>query len=901
MDWTNRIRDTFRRASHTPDDDVIEELAQHARAMYEAARADGCTPEEADRRLVALLDQWQADAGALRHRSGRTPVIDPPPNLWSRRFSGLVQDVRYAVRLLRRQPRHALLTILTLALGLGATTVLFSVTYGALMKPLPWRHADRIVVLKETRGGNAPRFGAFTNTAYLAWREKASTIDSIAAWSSRTVTLSGGGEPERIRIAAATASLFQVLGVRPLIGTLFDAKDETSPVIVLSEGLWRQRFGAAPALIGRLVHLDGKPYTVVAVLPDALAYPDRQTRAIIPYSVQPSIENSLSMFSAIAVLRIGVTPAQAAAEGTARGRFSADTGMNTTAIFGSNGPIQIAAEPLRNAMTEDVRRPLIVLLVAVGLLLLTATANVAGLQLARTTTRSREMAIRAALGAGTARVTRQLLIEGLLVGITGGVAGLALTWLLHRSMPSLLPADFPRVDALGVDAAVVVFALGISMGTSTILGLVPVLRIRRLNVVEALAEDGAAPLGGGLRSRIVRARMAIMAAQVAIACTLLIGASLLGRSFLALINADRGFDPTAVLSARVSMPMTMYPAPERRFALIEQILHRLAAVPGVIDAAFTSELPLTPGGSTSAFDLKSRDAPGGIVRVQASPRIVSPRYFAALGMHMLAGRAFSAADTETAEPVVIVNQSFARRYLGNTPLGSKVPLAAYGPPDGAEIESTVIGIVEDVRYVNAVKTSQPELYYSYRQMGGRLPVQTVTLLARIPGEFGAAAAAIRSVVREADAQLVAEAVLPLEQRLLTTLTRPRLYAVVLGAFAAFAVLIAAVGLFGMLSYAVSQRSRELAIRAALGAQRADLLRAVLRQGLAVVCAGLVAGMLASTWLMRLLSTELYGVTAHDTLTFSLVPLLLFFCAALACVIPAQRAARLDPLEVLRGR
>src|SRR5438874_6649144 len=268
----------------------------------------------------------------------------------------LVQDFRYAARLLRQQLRYTVLTILTMALGVGATSVLFSVTYGVLIKPLPWPHADRLVVLTETRGGNAPRFGAFSNTAYLAWREHAMTIDRIAAWSSRLVTISDAGEPERIRIAEATASLFPVLSARPLIGTFFEEKDETSLVIVLSEGLWRQRFGADPGLIGRLVHLDGKPYTIVAVLPDAAAYPDRQIRAIVPYSVQPSTGNSLTLFSAIATLRVGVTAAQAAAEGTARGRFAADTGMTTAAIFGSNGPIEIAAQPLRDAITADVQR-----------------------------------------------------------------------------------------------------------------------------------------------------------------------------------------------------------------------------------------------------------------------------------------------------------------------------------------------------------------------------------------------------------------------------------------------------------------------------------------------------------------------------------------------------------------
>lgn len=900
MDWTNRVRAAFVRASQTPDDDVIEELAQHARTMYEAARADGNSHEEADRRVGDQLDRWRVEAGVLRHRSHRPLIVEPPPAVSSSRITGLVQDVRYAARLLRRQPRHALLTILTMAVGISATTVLFSVTYGVLMKPLAWPHADRIVVLKETRGGSAPRFGTFTNAAYLAWREEATTIEHIAAWSQRLVTLSGAGDPERIRITAATASLFPVLGAHPLIGSLFEPKDEASPVIVLSEGLWRQHFGADPAVLGRLVHVDGQPYTVVGVLPDSLAYPDRQTRAIVPYSIRPTAGNYLSTFSAIARLRPSVTPVQAAAEGTARGRFASDTGLTTMAIFGSNGPLEITAQPLGDALTADVRGPLIVLLVAAGLLLVTATANVASLQLARTITRSREMAIRAALGAGGARVTRQLLVESLLLGTTGGAAGLALAWPVHGSMSSLLPADFPRVADLGIDATVVAVALVVSVGSGVVFGLLPALRLRRLDLVEALAEDGTAPVGIGVRSRTARARMLIMAGQVAIACVLIVGASLLGRSFLALLNADRGYDPTDILSARLSMPVTMYPAPERRFAVIEQVLERLAMMPGVTDAAFTSELPLTPGGSTSAFTLKSRAGDGGIVTVQASPRIVSPRYFSALGIRMIAGRAFSNDDAETSQPVVVVNQAFARRYLGDSPLGSRLPVAGYAPPEGEPLESTVIGVVDDVRYVTAADVSQPELYYSHRQMRGRLPVQTVTLLVRTAGDPGAAAIALRSMVREADELLVADVVMPLEQRLLTTLARPRLYAVLVGGFASVALVIAAVGLFGLLSYSVSQRSRELAIRAAIGARRANIFRLVLRQGLSVTLAGLVAGMLVSTWLTRLLSTELYGITPHDTLTFVLVPLLLLLSGALACLMPARRAARLDLSRVLRG-
>jgi putative ABC transport system permease protein len=896
MDWKARIREAFAAAAHVPDDDVIEELAQHARAMYAAARADGLAHDDADRRVLDQLERWRLDAVALHHRRHRSHAVEPPPAVAPSRFAGLAQDIRYAARLLRRQARFALLAIVTMALGIGATTTLFSVTYGVLMKPLPWPHADRIVVIKETRGGRPPRFGSFSSAAYLAWRAQPAIIEDIAAWAQRVVTLTGIGDPERVRITAASASLFRVLGARPLIGSLFEEQDQASLVVVIAESLWRQRFGADPGVLGRLVQVDGLGHTIIGVLPDEMAFPDRQTRAWVPFPVRPAAGNYLAMFEAIATLRPRATAAQAASEGTARGRFAADTGLTTTAIFGGNGPIEISAVPLRDALAAEVRQPLLVLLAAVGLLLVTATANVAGIQLARATTRRREMAIRAALGAGSARVTRQLLVESLVLGLTGGGAGLVLAWLLHRLLPAVLPADFPRIDDLGIDTTVVVFAFSVSVLTSIALGMLPALRARRLNLVEALAEEGAATVGAGSRSRIAQARMLIMTGQVAIACVLLVGASLLGRSFLALLNADRGYNPSGVMSARVSLPESLY-STERRYALLRQILDRLRGMPEIGNVGFTSELPLAPGGSTAAFTIKSPSADGGVVSVQASPRVVSPGYFPAVGMRIVAGRGLTESDTEISPPVVLVNRAFARRYLGDSPLGAKLPMGVGYQNDNAE--ATVIGIVDDVRYLTAGDTSLPEMYYSYRQLGGRVMVPTITLLARTTADPAAVVRALRVAVREADRDLVPEAVMTLEDRALRALARPRLYAILLGGFAAFALIVAAVGLFGVLSYTVAQRSRELALRTALGARQGDIARLVLRQGLIVTSAGLAAGVIGSLALTRSIAALLYGVDPHDALTYSMVPIALLAVSLAACLVPARRAARLDPQRVLR--
>ncbi len=900
MDWTSRIRSALAAVEPGPDDDVIEELTQHARAMYDAARAEGCTPGEAELRVAAQIDRWRLDAASLRRRPRRPPVVQVPP-AESSRLAGLAHDVTYSLRVLRCQPRFALLVVLTMALGIAAATALFSVTWGVVLKPLPWPSGDRLVLLEETRGGAPPRFGSMTNAAFLAWREQARTVEGLAAWSWHTMTLTGAGEPERLRVTAATASLFAVLGIRPLVGSIFGPQHERadgSDVVVLSEGLWRQRLGGDPAIVGRAVLLDGRPHTVLGVLPGAAGFPDRRAQAWVPFHVRPTAGNSLSLFEAVACLRPGVTPAQAAAEGTGRGRFAADTGLTTTAIFGRAGPIEITATSMRHALTADVRGPLAALLAAVLLLLLAATGNVASLQLARATTRRRELAIRAALGAGSLRVTRQLLVESVLLALGGGLAGLALAGVIHRALPSLLPADFPRADSLALDAAVVLFALAASIATGILFGVLPALRVRRLNLVESLADDGAAAVAGG-RSRTARVRLIIMGGQMAIACVLLVGASLLARSFMAMVTAERGYNPAGVLSSRLSLSLPGY-SPERRLAAVERILERLGGTPGAAAVAFTSELPLTPGGSTSGFTIPSRRGDGATIEVQASPRIVSPQVFAALGMRIVEGRGFTEQDNEAAMPVVVVNQAFARRYLGDDPLGAALPVAAYTPQNGRQREATVIGVVADVRYVTARDASQPEIYHPHRQMQGRLPVTTVTLLVRTLDDPRRLASALRSAVREADDRLVAEAVLPLEERLLATLARPRLYAIVLGGFAVFALGIAAVGLFGVLSYSVAQRSREIAVRSALGATRRDIVRLIVGQGLAVTSAGLAAGLLASWWLTGALATQLYGVTTGDVVTYFSVPLVLVVVATAACVVPARRAATVDPAYVLRG-
>lgn len=913
--WKTQIRTALTARAHLPDDDVVEELAQHAAAAHEAARADGCGRVEAERRVESLIAAWCADGERLRRRPRRAAVVAAPPAAGGP-LTGIAQDIRYSLRLLRRQPGFTLVAVLTTALGIGATTTLFSITYGVLLKPLPWPDAARLVRVSESRQGHEPRVrGTITNATYIEWHAQPTTIEEIGGWRSVTTTaVIGGGEPARLQTASVTPSLFAVLKTPPFLGRLL-VEDDGKPggsfvskdVIVLSYGLWQERFGGRDVL-GSVVTVGGKSLTVVGVMPREFAFPDRQTRAWTPWAVASVIGDQgvhrVSIFAALARLRPGVTPAQAASEGTARARSAPDPGLAAVAMFGGNGPAEIAAVPAIDMMTAEVKPALVVLLAAVALLFVTATANVASLQLARSTTRRREIAIRAAIGAGAARLTRQLVVESAVVGLAGGFAGLGLAAALHRALPSLLPADFPRIEDVMVDARVMLFAITVSIVASIACALLPSLHARRLNLTGSLCDDGNAPLGGGVRSATSRARMAIMVAQIAIACVLLVGAALLTRSFVALLHADRGYDPRNLLTARIPLPAGF--AMERRTQLLDTVVERLRTMPGVSAAAFGNALPLFTSGGFRAFRMPSPENPSVAVDVNAMQRVVSPGYFAALGLRLVAGRTLTEADTLTSPNVIVVSRSFATKYLGARAVGAFVPNLGMCRGDNDRWE--VVGVVDDMRqggFLDApasfgFNAGQPELFMPYRQVGCAAAVPDPILVVRTRDSAGPYAAVLRSLVREQAPSVALDSVMTMEERVMTSLAKPRLYAVVLAGFGAFAIAIAGVGLFGVLSYTVAQRSREIGVRTALGARPSDIVALVLRQVAVMLAAGLTAGLWLAFAGSRWLTTVLYGVAPHDLVSFLVVPALLSVVAAVACIVPARRAACVDPLRALRA-
>lgn len=909
MDWNAHIRSAVAATVPPLDDDVVEELGQHAAATYETARAEGHSHEEAARQVDALLDAWCRDAPTLSRRPRRPAIVDPPPpaKKW---LESIVQDARYGLRLLKREPGFALVAILTIALGVGATTTLFSVTYGVLLKPLPWHEADRLVRVSESRKGHEPRVrGTITNGTYIAWHAQPSTIEEIGGWTNvpTTATVGNSNDGVRIQTASITPSLFTVLKARPLRGRLF-VEDDGRPggsfvskdVIILSYGLWQEWFGGRDDAIGSVVRVGGKPLSVVGVMPKDFAFPDRETRAWTPRAVASVLGDQgvrrIAIFSALARLRPGMTPAQAAAEGTSRAQSAPDPGLAAVAMFGGNGPAEIAAMPAIDMMTADVKPALLVLLAAVILLLATATANVASLQLARATTRRREIAIRAALGAGAARLARQLIVESALIGLAGGAAGLGFAAALHNALPWLLPADFPRIADVAIDARVFGFAVAATTLASAACGLMPALHARRVNLVEALADDGSAPVGGGTRSPTARARTLIMVGQIAIACVLLIGASLLTRSFTALLHADRGYDPSNLLTARIPMP-TGFPM-ERRTQIMDAITARLRSLPGVREAAFGNALPLLTSGGFRAFKMRAFADPSVEIDVNAIERVVSPGFFGALGLRVTAGRALAETDTMTSPEVIVVNQSFALKYLGAKPVGAVVPNLGMCRGDNDRWE--VVGVVDDMRQGSVADPAQPEVFIPYRQIACAAAVSDPVIVVRTAASPLPYAAILRGLIREQSPSLVPDGIMTMEDRVMTNLARPRLYAVVLAGFSVFALVIVGVGLFGVLSYTVAQRSREIGVRTALGARPIDIVALVLRQVAVIAAGGIALGVWVAFAASQSLTTVLYGVSRHDLATFVAVPLAVAGVTALACAVPARRAARVDPLTALKS-
>jgi len=814
--------------------------------------------------------------------------------------------MRYALRALLRSPGFTAATVLLMALGIGAATACFSLAYGVLLRPLPWPEPGRLVRVLESRGGNPGRVPwTISNTSYHAWREAPSTIEEIGGWmrgQSMTMT-AGSAEPARVHVGRLTPSLLRVLRVHPAAGRLLtdeDAVGDGPRAVLLGFGLWQRRFGGSADMPGRTIRLDGRTVTVAGIMPREFVFPDRETEAWLPLSVARVARGAdvipAMIFNAAARLRPGASPEQAAAEATARARAAPKLGLAAVALFGSDGDASLAVVPMRDALTADVRPALAVLLAAVGLLFCTALASVVVLQASRAVKRRREMAVRAAIGASPGRLARNWLAESALLALGGGAAGLLLASALHQGLPVLLPADFPRAWEVRLDGAAVAFAALASLCTAILCGVAPATQIRAGTLVEWLAPGGAIS-GAGTRGRWGRLRGAMMVLQVAIACVLLVGTGLLARSFAALLSADRGFDPRHVLTAHLVLTPRPFTALS---ATLDRVHARLRALPGVTHVASGNALPFVTTGGFHGFTLPSPAEPSAKIQAQTLTRTVDPEYFGALGLRVLAGRPLARTDTSSSRPVVVVNRTFAAQYLGPDPVGRTLPFAAR--------DWEIVGVVDDVRqgglsgvapaaFGGLAEPRQPELFFTSRQWDARISELVFVVRGGDPAALGPA---LRSILRDEDPSLALDSIMTMDERVMSSLSRPRTYAVLIGGFAVFALLVAAVGLFGALSYTTAQRTREFGVRTALGARPKDILRLVSRDAAAIAAGGLAAGLAGAFALARALHSLLYGISAHDAVTFIAVPVVLLVVVSAACAIPARRAARVSPLTALRS-
>jgi predicted permease len=887
------------------DRDVLDELAQHAESTYEALRADGWSSDEANARIEALIAGWRNDPAALNRVVKRVPAVAPPPASRSI-FSGAFADLTYGLRLLRLQRGSAALTILTIALGVGAITTLFSVANSVLLRPLSWATGEGLVRVIESRGGRQGRVpGTLMNGSYLAWAEAPQTIEGIGSWTTGSVTLIGAGDATRVAVTNVSPSLLAVLGAQPLRGRLFTPQEGRNNVwrqAILSQGMWEQRFGSREDIVGNTIMLEGGPATVVGIMPRTFQFPTAETQMWLPMTVAevdgPNGVKRGQIFSALARLKPAVTLAQATAEANARAIAAPDPGLVAMSLFGAKEPLQLTLVDANEAATAEVRPAIVILLIAAALLFVTAIANVANMQLARAAARHRELTIRAALGAGTVRLSRQLLIENTVVGVAGALIGVLLSAALHRVLPTLLPVGFPRVDEIAIDGRVLVFAAAIAVIASITAGVLPVLQARRLDVARALSDGTLASAGPG-RGRLAIARLLIAASQVAVTSVLVICALLLTRSFLARVAADRGYDPTNVLTASVPFP-SGYSFEQRQQARF-RMLERLRTRPGITHAAFSTGVPLVSSGGFASFNFVT-PLKGTQIQAETIRRVVTPEYFGALSVRIRAGRALQDTDRLGAPTAVVINRSFVRKYLDDMPIEQAVGQSLGGAAvRGTEPEgpATIVGVADDLRQEAVEAPDQPEMYVNMAQLRESALGSSSIVIIRTVDDPVAYVETLRSVAREEDAGIALDGVMALEERVGRSLSRPRVYAVLLGGFAVFALLIAGAGLFGVLSFSVTQRSRELAVRTALGATRAGVIGVAVKQISVAIAAGLAIGIALAVGLSNNLAPFLYGVSTTDWLSFGVAPIVLLLVGVAACVVPARRVAQTDPVQVLR--
>jgi len=800
----------------------------------------------------------------------------------------LWQDLRYGARMLIKKPGFTLIAVVTLALGIGANTAIFSVVNALLLRPLPFDDLDRIVAVFERRS-DAPRNEAAAGN-YFDWQAQNQVFESIGMYRWWAANLTGVETPERVQGFMITANLFDALGAQPALGRRFTPEEEQpgqDGVVILNHGFWQRRFGGDPGVVGRTIHFDGTPRTVVGVMPPEYNFPPGG-EMLAPLALTPQQKQSRRNHTYLAVARLkpGVSIEQARADLDAIAARLERQYPQTNAGWGA------AVFPLLDHTVRQYSQALLVLLGAVGFVLLIACANLANLMLARATGREKEMAIRAALGARRHRIVRQLLTESVVLAVIGGAAGILLalwgTEALKSAMPGEIVSFIPGWMNIGIDAQALAFTLGLSLLTGIAFGLVPALAASRPDLNATLKEGGKSSAGSHRR----RLRSALAIAEIAISLALLVGAGLMVKSFLRLINTDPGFKPENTLTMELLLPRAGYAEEARRAGFFRQLLERIEALPGVEAAGVVSHLPLGGSNASAGFLIEGRPEPPPGQGNDGRYRVCSPRYFEALGIRLLRGRAFTEQDRAGAAPVVIVNETLARQHWPNEDaVGNRIRFT--GDP-AQNLWMTIVGVTRDVKHTLDTEV-KPEYYLPHAQDAWR----SMSLVARAKGEPMALAPAIRREALALDKDQPVFLIRTMEQVRAQSVLVQRFAAIALGLFAALALVLAVVGIYGVMSYAVAARTHELGIRLALGARPVDVLMLALKQGLTLTLVGVAIGLAVAFALTRLMSKLLFDVSVTDPLTFVGTALLLTFVALLACWIPARRATKVDPMTALR--
>jgi len=801
-----------------------------------------------------------------------------------------LRDLRYGARVLAKSPGFTLVAVLALALGIGANSAIFSVVNAVLLRPLPYAEPDRLIRIGGT--SKTERIGTFSPPDFFDWRARNTVFEGMAAFDASSPSLTGGGEPERLNAARVSPGFFALLRTPPALGREFLPQEEQRGqhrVAILSHALWQRRFGGDPSVVGRRIELSGDSFEIVGVMPEKFEPPqfagrDAQPPVLwVPFAPDLSQwgRDGRSVDAGIARLKPGVTVEQARAEMEAIAR------QLQAEYPKSNANAGVRLDTLQEQLVGGARRALLIFIAAVGFVLLIACANVANMLLARAAARSKEIAIRTALGASRGRVVRQLMTESVLLALAGGGLGLLLALWANEFLLALSAGALPRVEHVALDSRVVLFTVIVSLATGLVFGLAPALQASKTDLTESLKEGGR---GGaaGLRSR---ARSALVVSEVALSLVLLVAAGLLVKSFWRLQQTSPGFDPEGVLTMNVFLPGLRYPEDAQHAAFFGRVLERVATLPGVRHAGATSNLPISGNYDRLPIYVEGRAESAAGEAPEAERYMVSDDYFRALGVPLVSGRGFNAEDAAGKPPVVIVAESVARaNWPAGDAVGKRVKL---GDPENPWL--TVVGVAGDVRHYGPDTPANFQVYLPHRQS----PSQVMTLVVRSEADPESLAAAVRGEVWAVDKDQPVYDVKTMRQLLSASTAARRFNMLLIAVFAAVAVALAVVGIYGVMAYTVAQRTREIGVRVALGAGARDIYGLIVGRGMALAGAGVALGLAASFAVTRVMKSLLYGVDAADPAIFASVALLLSAVALLACYLPARRAARVDPAVALR--